>query len=117
MTEIQSIPINTFRQKESWGKYLWAFIHTITVIDFINNEYYVNMTIDKLSHVQYIIPCKHCAEEYCHSIESLANSKEYDVYKSMELFRWSVDFHNQINKKLGKPEFMYEDALLLWAKA
>jgi hypothetical protein len=32
------------------------------------------------------------------------------------LFRWSVDFHNRVNTKLGKPVVTYEEALEKWTR-
>jgi hypothetical protein len=33
------------------------------------------------------------------------------VPEADDLFKWSVDVHNIVNKRLGKPEFSYEAAL------
>ena len=31
-------------------------------------------------------------------------------------FRWGVNLHNSVNRKLGKPELTYEEALSIWRK-
>ena len=31
-------------------------------------------------------------------------------------FRWGVALHNAVNRKLGKPELTYEEALSIWRK-
>ena len=36
---------------------------------------------------------------------------ENPVPEAGDFFKWSVDVHNIVNKRLGKPDFSYEDAL------
>jgi hypothetical protein len=36
---------------------------------------------------------------------------ENPVPEAGDFFKWSVDVHNIVNKRIGKPEFSYEDAL------
>lgn len=101
----------SYREKNHWGNYLWAYIHTITIVDFENNENY-NKNIKK-SLLTLQTPCHHCNKFYNEYLEKLDT---LDLTKSMVLFYWSVDLHNQVNKKLNKPEFSYEEALNKWCK-
>jgi hypothetical protein len=105
--------VNIHRPQHHWGHHLWAYIHTLCVIDFENNATFVESTMDHLKKLLHAIPCKYCKEEFAMFLERL---HMYDTYKSMELFRWSVDFHNHVNRHLGKPEMPYVDAVKLWAK-
>jgi hypothetical protein len=36
---------------------------------------------------------------------------ENPVPEAGDFFKWSVDVHNIVNKRIGKPEFSYEAAL------
>jgi hypothetical protein len=36
---------------------------------------------------------------------------ENPIPEAGDFFKWSVDVHNIVNKRLGKPEVSYEDAL------
>lgn len=54
------------------------------------------------------MPCQLCRYEYDQSIA--------DLGENSDLFRWSVDFHNKVNAKLGKPVVTYEEALEKWTR-
>lgn len=98
--------------KNSWGSYLWGFIHTITIIDFENNKEYNDKTKEQLVNIRDCIPCYKCKNLYKEYLEKLDN---LDMTKSLVLFYWSVDLHNEVNKKLNKPEWTYHQALNEWA--
>jgi len=83
-----------------WGPHFWMTLHIAclgcqdpkALIEFV--EGYV-----------YIIPCLSCRQHFEQVLV------ENPVPESDDLFKWSVDVHNIVNKRLGKPEFSYEDAL------
>jgi hypothetical protein len=102
-----------FRTKEHWGPYLWGFIHSITIIDFENNEMYNNNVKNILKELRECLPCPKCKDTYKKYLDRLDG---LDLTKSMVLFYWSVDLHNEVNKKLNKPEWSYEMALMKWTK-
>lgn len=102
-----------FRTKEHWGPYLWGFIHSITIIDFENNEMYNNNVKNILKELKECLPCPKCKDTYKKYLDRL---DAIDLTKSMVLFYWSVDLHNEVNKKLNKPEWSYEMALMRWTK-
>jgi hypothetical protein len=52
-----------------------------------------------------IIPCLSCREHFEQVLV------ENPVPEADDLFKWSVDVHNIVNKRLGKPEVSYEAAL------
>jgi len=99
------------RPKSHWGIHLWGFIHTITIIDYENNEIYVSKTIENLKALTNAIPCHKCIALYKEYLEKLDN---IDKTESMVLFKWSVDLHNAVNKKHNKMEFTYEQAIAEW---
>ena len=53
----------------------------------------------------YVIPCLSCRE---HFEQVLVDNPVPDAE---DLFNWSVDLHNIVNRRLGKPEVSYEAAL------
>jgi hypothetical protein len=93
-----------YRSKSHWGSHLWGFIHSISIIDFENNESYNNNVKDILRGL------KDTYKKYLERLEVIDSSK------SMVLFNWSVDLHNEVNRKLNKPEWTYEMALMKWTK-
>ena len=102
---------NIYRPKNSWGPVIWNFIHTISIIDFVDNEMYVNEVKKYLQSVFNILPCKHCCETYKIWIDKLDT---IDMNERMVLFKWSVDLHNEVNQKLNKETWSYEQAVERW---
>lgn len=103
---------NNIRPKNHWGPYLWGFIHTITIIDYQQNEPYVIKTIENLKGLINAIPCHKCIALY---EEYLKKLDEIDTKESIVLFKWSVDLHNAVNRKHQKQEWTYEQALSQWS--
>ena len=95
----------------NWGRYLWGYIHTICVIDTEDMKTNVNLCLRRLHSLKELIPCEICFKEYYDALEKING---LDVYKPMELFRWSWQLHNNVNKKLGKREIEYEEAVLMY---
>ena len=100
---------------EIWGKYMWISIHIIAL------GYPTHPTNDdKIQYKRYfenlhtIIPCYTCSQNY---ISHLADLPLLDTHLSSnkELFKWTVNLHNVVNKMLKKPIMNYEDAYILYA--
>lgn len=60
-----------------------------------------------------ILPCPVCG---IHFTKVLADNPLPDTTDPDELFRWSVDVHNVVNRSLEKPVFTYTEALDTWIK-
>jgi hypothetical protein len=103
----------SFRPNSHWGSGLWNFLHTITIINYEDNEMFNSRVRDNLRAVANAIPCKHCCAHYKKFLEHLDS---VDMRQPMVLFYWSVDLHNDINKRLGKSVWTYEAALEKWCR-
>lgn len=104
----------SFRQRDNWGTHLWAFIHTITIIDLgQDNRKHNSDALQVLYGLQNCIPCVKCRQKYVNYLEKLA---DVNLDERMVLFRWSVDLHNEVNSKLNKEQMSYEKALEKWSK-
>ena len=103
-----------FIPKDHWGNYLWGFIHTITIIDYNDedNEKENRNAIGILKELKDCIPCPKCRDTYKVMLEKL---DDIDLQRPMILFFWSVDLHNIVNNKLNKQSWSYEKALLKWS--
>lgn len=107
------------QSKYHWGKFLWEYIHTICIIDNVNKSVNLQMsknTIVLLKHISESIPCESCKNEFKNAIVNLNLSEIIDLLQSMELFKWSVDEHNKINRKNGIKDFPYTEALKKYIK-
>jgi Erv1 / Alr family len=93
-----------------WGKYIWTSIHMIALgyPDKPTDE-------DKMNYKQFyinlwkVIPCYKCSVNYQKHLEELPIDAHLN--DNMSLFKWTVDFHNIVNKELGKKEWTFEETL------
>lgn len=93
---------------EIWGPHLWHVMHVValTYPDYPSN-------IQKKQYrtfyesLQYTIPCLKCKENY---INHLAE-KPINLNSRIELFVWTVDIHNMVNKILNKPQLTSSEAM------
>lgn len=63
--------------------------------------------------------CLECLTDFGELIEKDPPLKRKTVYKDgidVTMFYWSVDAHNKVNKKLGKPEYSKEKAFEFYYK-
>ncbi len=105
-----------YRSTHEWGPCLWSLIHTITVIDFeepASQRRAVEQAIHVLKGLPSVIPCHKCHMDCINQVQSLEVD---DWLEPMSLFYLMVDYHNMVNKKLGKGQMSYEDALAKWTK-
>lgn len=59
-------------------------------------------------------PCSKCkshAKEYVSSHPLMEAVKNKD---KLSMFHWTVNFHNEVNLRLGKPLYTTDDALAMW---
>lgn len=93
-----------------WGKYIWTSIHIIA-LGYPDNptqedkDNYKNFYIN----LWRVIPCYKCSINYKKHLEELPIDDHLN--DNISLFRWTVDFHNIVNKSLGKKEWTFEESL------
>tara|TARA_B100000427_G_scaffold281448_1_gene252640 strand:+ start:81 stop:470 length:390 start_codon:yes stop_codon:yes gene_type:complete len=75
-----------------WGPPTWQALHCICAGPASQEA--------KLAFIHALGPALPCAECGEHTLEYIG---EYPPEKATDLFQWSVDFHNAVNEKLGKP--------------
>ena len=90
-----------------WGREAWHFIHAVAI------TYPVNPTKDDVREYKKffeslgtVLPCEICANHYKEKIKDIP----IKLGSRRELFQWSVDIHNSINKEHGKKIYTYEQA-------
>ena len=83
-----------------WGPMLWGVIHSIA--------YAYNPQIDKeryydfFSNLGHVLPCEECRIHYSQNL----NKQELAIALENQenLFRWTYDLHNKVNRQTGVPE-------------
>ena len=84
----------------AFGPYYWAVIHLACLSEADGLQEFVNS-------LPGILPCPDCKEHLRENLTKLP-------FDSKDPFRWSVELHNAVNKRLGKPMVSYEKALEHW---
>jgi len=107
-----------YKAKCLWGEHIWSYLHSIAFIDNeLDNLELVNTKSHKvleiIKNLHLVLPCELCSAEYVELYNKLDNNY---YYKPLELFYKTIDLHNIVNKKLNKPEMIYEDALNKWGE-
>jgi hypothetical protein len=62
----------------------------------------------------FLIPCPICREHYAEYLKQMPISPSLDNRE--DLFRWTVDVHNEVNKKLGKPRFTEAESIAFYTR-
>jgi hypothetical protein len=93
-----------------WGKYVWTSIH-ILALGYPDKPTPEDMQNYKKFYTELwkVIPCYKCSINYKKHLADLPIDKY--LTDNMSLFRWTVDFHNIVNKELGKKEWSFEETL------
>ena len=93
-----------------WGPHGWNFLH------YVSLDYPYNPTLeDKTKYKAFIesfrdvLPCEVCRKHFRENMEGADFSVILESKNSF--FRWVVDMHNIVNKKNGKREWSYKEAL------
>ena len=87
---------------ETWGPFFWHTIHIValgypTVPTYAHKkaarEFYESLTI--------LIPCPICRVHFTEHLAKHPITPHLD--RRSDLFRWTILFHNEVNKSLNKP--------------
>lgn len=95
--------------KNIWGPCAWYLLHMVSIGDCHEiKESYKKNYLKFFTSFGYILPCIICAEHYknitgiYHKINMNLLSREY-------IIKWVFDFHNIVNKNLGKKNFTFKE--------
>lgn len=98
-----------------WGPIFWHTIH-ITALGYPNEPNYGQKRAAKefYESLAFLIPCPVCREHYKQHLSKAPISPHLD--RRADLFRWTVELHNQVNASLGKPKVSESEALLFYRR-
>ena len=98
---------------DKWGVHGWKFIHHIAIgypnspTENDKNNYKSFFTL-----MGTVLPCSICSEHYNENL--LIHPLNDEVLSSKtNLINWTIDMHNEVNKKHGKKIYDYDEALEL----
>ena len=89
-----------------WGKEAWHFIHYVALA-YIPSEENKSSYMNFFNSLPDTLPCPICGEHFKQNMQKYP--PRFDT--SNDLFEWTVDMHNEVNKQNGKKVLTYEEAL------
>ena len=98
---------------DKWGVHGWKFIHHVA-LGYPNtpNENDKNNYKSFYTLIGSILPCHICSDHYNENL--LIHPLNDEVLSNkMNLIYWTIDMHNEVNKKNGKKIYSYDEALEL----
>lgn len=100
-----------------WARDSWWVLHYVLKNRKFANEDEVQAFLD---HFSKVLVCPPCHQHFDRMVRQqpfptrLIGVKKPTTPWSEELFRWSVERHNQVNARLGKPELSLDEAQKLY---
>jgi hypothetical protein len=93
-----------------WGHHMWKSIHYIA-LDYPNEPTEEEKTDYKLffTNLYKVLPCYECSQHFKKEID-IRHLSNNDLENSNTLFKWTVDMHNFVNKRLNKKTLSYDEA-------
>ena len=92
------------------GPGFWASWHIRTLNYIKKEEKMLNKKIIEWDIFNF--PCMECRG---HAVEYLAKNPIIIDEDQYSLFKWTVDFHNTVNMRLGKEYIDFDDAKKMWS--
>jgi hypothetical protein len=98
-----------------WGPLFWHTIH-ITAIGYPTNPSYSQKKAAKEFYeaLVHLIPCPMCREHYQTHLQRYPLTPHLD--KRDDLFKWTVQLHNEVNDSIGKPRVTEAEALYFYRR-
>ena len=99
---------------KNWGPYYWGTLHIacLTAPPVLTEEHKIAF-VQLVESFTKVLPCPMCQEHFSRILQAYPIQ---DAFKSnVDLFIWSVDVHNEVNKIIGKPIMSIPDAVVMWA--
>jgi len=99
--------------KNIWGPDIWNFIHIVTInYPILPSENDKQLINNFFSIISETLPCEKCREHF----KLLLNNFQPDNISRETLFKWGVDIHNKVNKRIGKKVLSHEKVKKIYEK-
>lgn len=98
-----------------WGPLFWHTIH-ITALGYPANPTYGHKKAAKefYESLAFLVPCPVCREHYETHLQKNPLTPHLD--RRDDLFRWTVNLHNEVNKTLGKPRLLESEVIYYYRR-
>jgi len=100
---------------EVWGPFFWHTIH-IVALGYPQEPAYSDKKAMKefFESLQHLIPCPICRTHYVSHMTKLPIGPSLDNRK--DLFRWTIDLHNDVNEMLGKRKYTETEVIQYYTR-
>lgn len=99
-----------------WGPPFWFSLHVSAVYYPMQASPLVRERMkQRILAIPYEIPCGVCRPHASAFVEKHKDNLDNIVSGRHSLGKFYVDFHNQVNKRYGKPEWSYEQAYKVYS--
>ena len=100
---------------EIWGPFFWHTIH-IAALGYSQTPNYSEKKAMKefFESLQVLIPCPICRDHYKSHLVKIPIGPSLD--NRQDLFRWTVDLHNEVNQMLGKRQYNQAEVIQYYTR-
>jgi hypothetical protein len=85
-----------------WGPFFWHTMHIVALSYPAEPSYaHKRAAKDFFESLGHLVPCPKCREHYQQHLQKMPIGPHLD--RRDDLFRWTVNVHNEVNKLTGKP--------------
>jgi hypothetical protein len=94
----------------TWGPFFWMTIH-IVALGYPEEPTYTEKRAAKdfFESIAHLLPCPTCRDHYKEHLRGLPITPHLD--RRSDLFKWTVNLHNAVNKSLNKPTWTEEEVV------
>ena len=98
-----------------WGPLFWHTIH-IVALGYPQDPTYAQKRSAKefYESLGFLIPCPVCREHYQKHLQKIPITPHLD--RRDDLFKWTVQLHNEVNALLGKSRMLESDVIYYYRR-
>jgi Erv1 / Alr family len=99
----------------SWGPFFWHTMHIVALGYPVKATYgHKKAAKDFFESLTFLIPCPICRDHYAEFLQKMPISPFLD--RRDDLFKWTVELHNNVNETLGKPKYSEVESINFYAR-
>ena len=108
LTEMQIPP-------DVWGPFFWHTMHIVALGYPVSPTYSDKKAAKEFyDSLQVLIPCPTCRNHYTSHLAKIPIGPSLDSRK--DLFRWTIDLHNEVNEMLGKRKYTETEVIQYYTR-
>lgn len=100
---------------EVWGPFFWHSMHIVALGYPMEPNYGEKKAAKEyFESLQMLIPCPLCRSHYTSHLAKIPIGPSLDSRK--DLFRWTIDLHNEVNEMLGKRKLTETEVIQYYSR-